>query len=44
MVATAAVEWNKEKKMKGNENNLRDYWDSIKFINIQIIGVTEEEK
>ena len=46
MVVTAAVQWNEEKKkkMKRNEDNLRDHWDSIKFINIQIIGVPEGEK
>ena len=30
--------------MKGNEDNLRDHWDSIKFINIQIIWVSEKEE
>ena len=33
----------KEKKIKRNEDNLRDLWDNVKCPNIQIIGVTEEE-
>ena len=35
---------NKEKRMKGTEDSLRDLWDNIKCTNIQIIGVPEEEK
>ena len=31
------------KKIKGNEDNLRDLWDNVKCSNIQIIGVPEEE-
>ena len=30
--------------MKRIENNLRDLWDNIKCTNIQIIGVSEEDK
>ena len=30
--------------MKTAEDSLRDLWDNIKHINIQIIGVPEEEK
>ena len=30
--------------MKRIEDNLRDHWDNIKHNNIQIIGVSEEEK
>ena len=30
--------------MKRTEDHLRDLWDHIKCTNIQIIGVTEEEK
>jgi len=46
MVVTAAVQWNEEKKKKKkkNEENLRDHWDSIKFINIQIKRDPEGEK
>ena len=30
--------------MKRIEDSLRDFWDSIKYINIQIIGVPEKEE
>ena len=40
----AAVEQNKEKRMKRNEDSLRDLWDNIKCNNIRIIGVPEEER
>ena len=33
----------KEKRIKRNEDNLRDLWDNVKCPNIQIIGVPEEE-
>ena len=32
-----------EKRMKRNEDNLRDLWDNVKCPNIRIIGVPEEE-
>ena len=32
-----------EKRIKRNEDNLRDLWDNVKCPNIQIIGVPEEE-
>ena len=34
----------KEKRMKWNEDSLRDLWDNIKHTNICIIGVPEGEK
>ena len=34
MVEITAEEQNKEKRMKRNENNLRDLWDNIKCNNI----------
>ena len=34
----------KKKRIKRNEDNLRDLWDNIKHTNIQVIGVPEEEK
>jgi len=34
----------KKKRIKRNEDNLRDLWDNVKCPNIQIIGVPEEEK
>ena len=44
MVEFTAVEQNKEKRMKRNEDSLRDLWNNIKRTNIQIIGVSEEEE
>ena len=40
----AYEEQNKVKRMKRTEDSLRDLWGNIKFTNIQIIGVPEEEK
>ena len=37
------AERKKEKRIKRNEDNLRDLWDDVKHPNIQIIGVPEEE-
>ena len=34
----------KQKRIKRNEDNLRDLWDHVKHPNIQIIGVPEEDK
>ena len=39
-----AVEQNKEKRMKINEDSLRDLWDNIKHDNICIKGVPEEKR
>ena len=44
MVEFTAVEQNKEKRMKRNEDSLRDLWDNIKHNNIHIIGVPEGEE
>ena len=44
MVEITAVEQNKEKRMKRNENSLRDLSENIKHTNIRIIGVPEGEK
>ena len=44
MVEFTAAEQNKEKKMKRNEDSLRDIWDNIKCHNIRIIGVPEGER
>ena len=44
MVEMDSEEQNKAKRMKRTENGLRDCWDNTKCINIQIIGVPEEEK
>ena len=37
------VERKKEKRIKRNEDNLRDLWNNVKCPNTQIIGVPEEE-
>ena len=44
MVEITAEEQNKQKRMKGIEDNLRDLWDNTKRTNIRIIGVPEEEE
>ena len=44
MVEITAVEQNKKKRMKRNEDSLRDLWDTIKHTNICIIGFLEGEK
>ena len=44
MMEITATEQNKEKRMKRNEDNLRDCWDNIKCTHIPIIGVPEEER
>ena len=43
MVEFTAVEQNKEKRMKTNEDSLRDLWDNIKCNKIRIIRVPEVE-
>ena len=32
------------KRIKRNEDNLRDFWDNVKRPNMRIIGVPEEDK
>ena len=44
MVEFTAAEQNKEKRMKSNEDSLRDLWDNIKCNSIRIIGVPEGEE
>ena len=34
----------KKKKIKRNKDNFRDFWDDVKYPNIQIIDVPEEDK
>ena len=43
MVEINEAERKKEKRMKRNEDNLRDLWDNVKYPNIRILGVPEEE-
>ena len=44
MVEFTAAEQTKEKRMKRNEDNLRDPWENTKHNNIRIIGVPEGEE
>ena len=44
MVEVTAIKQNIEKRMKRNEDSLRDLWDNIKHTNIHIIGVPEGEE
>ena len=39
-----ATEQNIEKRMKQNEDSLRDLWDNIKCGNVHIIAVPEGKK
>ena len=43
MVEINESERKKEKRLKRNEDNLRDLQDNMKCSNIRIIGVPEEE-
>ena len=43
MVEINETEQKKEKRIKRNEENLRDLWNNDKHPNIRIIGVPEEE-
>ena len=43
LVEINEAERKKEKRIKRNEDNLRDLWDNVKCPNIQNIGVPEEE-
>ena len=44
MVEFTATEQNKEKRMKRNEESLRDFWDNMERSNIHIIGVPEGDE
>ena len=44
MVEITATEQNIEKRLKRNEESLRDFWDNIKHTNISITGVPEGER
>jgi len=44
MVELTAAEENKGKRMKRNEDNLRDLWNNIKCTNICIIRVQERKE
>ena len=44
MVEINETERKKEKRIKRNQDNLRDIWDNVKHPNIRIIGIPEEDK
>ena len=44
MVGITAAEQNTEKRMKRNEDSLRDLWDNNKHTNSCIIGVQKEKR
>ena len=44
MMEITAAEQNKEKRIKRNEDSLRDLWDNIKQTNIRTTGVPEGEE
>ena len=44
LVKITVTEQNKERRMKRNEDSLRDLWDNIKRTNIRIIGVPVGEE
>ena len=44
IVEITTTEQNKDKRMKRIEDSLKDLWDNIKYTNIRIIGVPEEEE
>ena len=44
MVETTGIKQNIEKRMKRNEDSLRDLWDNIKHTDICIMGVPEGEE
>ena len=44
MIEKNETELKKGKWIKRNEANIRDLWDNVKRLNIQIIGVPEEEE
>ena len=44
MVEINETERKKEKRIKRNEDSLRDLWDNVKCPNIRIIAVPEEDK
>ena len=44
LVETADVEQKREKRLKTNEESLRELRDNVKLTNIHIIGVKEKER
>ena len=44
LVEIADAEQKREKRLKTNEESLRELWDNVKCTNIHIIGMPEEER
>ena len=44
MVEFTAMEENKDKRLKRNEDSIKDLWDNIKCNNIHIIGAQKEKR
>ena len=44
LVEITDVEQKREKRLKRNEESLRELWDNLKCTNIRIIGVPEGEE
>ena len=44
LVEIKNAEQKREKRLKTNEESLRDHWDNVKRTNIRIIGVPEGEE
>ena len=44
MMEITSTEYSIEKRMKRNEDSLRDLWDNIKHTNIHTVRVPEEER
>ena len=44
MVEINEAERKKEKRIKRNEDTLRNLWDNVKGLNIRITGVPEDKK
>ena len=43
LVEITDAEQKREKRLKTNEESLRELWDNVKCTNIHIIGVSERE-
>ena len=44
LVEVTDVEWERDKRLKRNEDGLREHWDNVKCTNICTIGVPEGEE
>ena len=38
------VEQKKEKRLKRNEDSLREFWEKVKYSHVHVIGVPEEKR